>query len=203
MAQFTAAEAAFVLREPIRAVKKALDAGPVPSMLRRKSGASVRVIDWSGLLYLYAAKELREELTPKARNEFYAALQASLTAHVDEVRVGYIRIAISDFLPKVEDRTAALATLARGIEFSEGGEPLLKGTAIEVHRIAALLDGGMSVDDILTDYPSLSRDAVEIAAAYAAVHPKSGRPYPRTTAKRALRASGLDALDEVLGDPAE
>ena len=38
-AQFTAAETAFVLREPIRAVKKALDAGPVRPVLLRRAGS--------------------------------------------------------------------------------------------------------------------------------------------------------------------
>ncbi|WP_410000500.1 DUF433 domain-containing protein [Mesorhizobium sp. SP-1A] len=30
-----------------------------------------------------------------------------------------------------------------------GSEPTIRGTSIEVHRIAALLDGGMNEDEIL------------------------------------------------------
>ena len=77
---------------------------------------------------------------------------------------------------------------------------MLRGSDVEVYRIAALLDAGMSVDEVLADYPSLTRDAVVAARAYAAVYPKAGRPYPRTTAKRALQGAGLEALDEVLED---
>jgi uncharacterized protein (DUF433 family) len=201
--QYTAAEAAFVLREPVRAVKKALDAGPVRPVLRRTSGRPVRVIDWSDLFYLYVAKELREELTAKARGALYDELRKSLKARSDAVRIGPLHIALADLEREAASRARALAKLAESVEFSGDGEPVLAGTGVEVHRIAALLDGGLSVDEVLSDYPSLTREAVETARTYAAVHPKAGRPYPRTTAKRALRAADLDALDDVLGDPAE
>jgi hypothetical protein len=73
--RFTAAEAAFVLQEPIKSVKKALDEGPIRPVLFRKAGTAVRAIDWSDLLYLYVVRVLRDELTPKARSEFYEALR--------------------------------------------------------------------------------------------------------------------------------
>ena len=87
-AQFTATEAAFVLREPVRAVKKALDTGPVRPVLLRRAGASVRAIGWSDLFYLYAVRALRDELTPKARTEFYEALQQTPIDRRNEVRFG-------------------------------------------------------------------------------------------------------------------
>ena len=67
-----------------------------------------------------------------------------------------------------------------------------------MYRIAALLAGGLSVSEVLEDYPSLSAEDVETAQTYAEAHPKAGRPYPRTTAKRALKGAGLEALDDVL-----
>ncbi len=200
MAQFTSAEVAFVLREPVRAVKKALDAGPVRPVLRRKTGAAVRTVGWPDLFYLYAVKALREELTPKARIEFYEALQHGAVEREGEVRFGRFRVVVADLVREVESRTAELAELAAKIDFRADGEALLRGSDVEVYRIAALLDGGMSEDEVLTDYPSLTRDAVLTAKAYAAAHPKPGRPYPRTTAKRALQGAGLEALDEVFGD---
>lgn len=203
MTQFTAAEAAFVLREPVRAVKKALDTGPVRPVLRQKAGTPVRTIGWSDLFYLFAIKALRDELTPKARAEFYQALQQGALERDGEVRIGRIRIAVADLVREVDERTTELSELAGKVAFRDDGEAVLKGTDIEVHRIAALLDGGMSMADVLADYPSLARDAVEAARAYAGVHPKPGRPYPKNTAKRALRAAGLEALDEVLGDGVE
>jgi uncharacterized protein (DUF433 family) len=200
MTQFTPAEVAFVLREPLRAVKKALDTGPVRPVLLRKTGVAVRTVGWPDLFYLYAVKALREELTPRARIEFYEALQQGAVQREGEVRFGRFRVAVADLVRDVESRTAELAALAAKIDFRSDGEALLRGSTIEVYRIAALLDGGMSVDEVLTDYPSLTRQAVLTARTYAETHPKPGRPYPRTTAKRALQGAGLEALDEVLDD---
>jgi len=50
---------------------------------------------------------------------------------------------------------------------------------------------------VLEDYPSLSREHVEIAGAYAEAYPKTGRPYPRASVKRALLSAGLEALDDA------
>lgn len=201
LSQFTAAEAAFVLREPLKSVKKAMDAGPVRPVLQRRGGIRVRTIRWPDLVYLFAVRELRSELTPKARGEFYEALQDS-DEPLKDVRFGRFDVAIADLIEQAEQRTAKLAELAENVEFRDDGEPLIKGSGVEVYRLAGLLDGGLSVDEVLADYPSLSRDAVETARAYAQAYPKTGRPYPRTTAKRALRGAGLEALDEVLGGDA-
>lgn len=196
-AQYTAAEAAFVLREPVRAVKKALDAGPVRPVLLRRAGAPVRAIEWRDLFYLYAVRALRDELTPKARTEFYEALQQAPIERGDEVRFGRFRISVSDLVKEVERRTTDLTALADKVEFRTDGEPLLKGTSIEVYRIAALLDGGAPIEEVLEDYPSLSRKQVETAQAYAEAYPKAGRPYPRTSVKRALQGAGLEALNDA------
>ena len=196
-AQFTAAEAAFVLREPVRAVKKALDAGPVRPVLLRRAGAPVRAIEWRDLFYLYAVRALRDELTPKARTEFYEALQQAPIERGDEVRFGRFRISVSDLVKEVERRTTDLTALADKVEFRADGEPMLKGTSTEVYRIAALLEGGAPIEQVLEDYPSLSRNQVETAQAYAEAYPKAGRPYPRTSAKRALQGAGLEALDDA------
>ncbi len=196
MAQFTATEAAFVLREPVRAVKKSLDLGPVRSVLVRRAGASVRAIGWSDLFYLYAVKALRDELTPKARNEFYAALQLTPIERRDEVCFGRFRISVRDLVGEVKRRTSDLAALAEKVEFRDDGEPLLKGTQVEVYRIAALLDGGSSIEQVLEDYPSLSRENAETAKSYADAYPKKGRPYPGVSVKLALRGAGLEALDD-------
>jgi len=196
-AQFTAAEAAFVLREPVRAVKKALDAGPIRPVLLRRAGASVRAIGWSDLFYLFAVRSLRDELTPKARTEFYEALQQNPIDRRDEIRFGRFRISISDLVEEVERRTTDLTALAEKVAFRTDGEPLLKETEIEVYRIAALLEGGASIKQVLEDYPSLSPEEVEAARAYADAYPKAGRPYPRTSVKRTLQGAGLEALDDV------
>ncbi len=105
-AQFTAAEAAFVLREPVRVVKKALDSGPVRPVLLRRAGASVRAIGWQDLFYLFAIKELRDELTP--RQEWRSPKRSGKPARArpgGSLRPPF-RVAISDLVEEVETRTA-------------------------------------------------------------------------------------------------
>ncbi len=196
---FTAAEVAFVLREPVKTVKKALDEGPVQAKLVRKEGSTVRTVEWADLLYLFAIRTLRDELTPKARNEFYHALKRVPVERAHEVRFGRLSVAIDDLKAEVIERARELAELAEKVEFRQDGEAVLKGTDIEVHRIAALFRG-MTPEQICEDYPSLTPEAVAAAKAYADAHPKAGRPYPSETVKRALKGAGLEALDEVMDE---
>jgi uncharacterized protein (DUF433 family) len=64
-------------------------------------------------------------------------------------------------------------------------EALLRGTDISVYRIAALYPHH-SIDEILEDYPSLSRTQVASAVAYAEANPRPLIIYPATSLKRAL-----------------
>ena len=182
-------------------MKKALDSGPIETCLVRKAGMSVRAVDWVGLFYLFAIRALQDELTSKARNEFYRALKSTSLEHAYEVRFGEhgrLRVVIEDLRTEVEKRAGDLAELATKVEFNANGEPVLKGTHIEVHRIAALLSGNMTTEEIIEDYPSLTPEMVVTAKTYAEAHPKTGRPYPSKTVKRAIKKVGLDALRDVL-----
>ncbi|MBK9070558.1 MAG: DUF433 domain-containing protein [Myxococcales bacterium] len=48
------------------------------------------------------------------------------------------------------------------------GKPCIKGTRIAVFDILEYLAGGMSEDQILADFPSLIRDDIRAALAFAA-----------------------------------
>ncbi len=78
---------------------------------------------------------------------------------------------------------------------TSGDAALINGTNVEAHRIAALLAGGMTVDAVLRDYPSLTERQVLAAKGFAEINPGAGTYYPPITAKAAMRGSGLDALD--------
>ena len=85
-----------------------------------------------------------------------------------------------------------------GVETDRSGIPVIAGTGIEAHRIAALIAGGMDLDEVLGDYLSLTRDQVLAAKAYADTHPWTGAPYPSITAKKAMRDSDLSDLEPFL-----
>lgn len=47
------------------------------------------------------------------------------------------------------------------------GKPVIKGTRIPVYLILELLSAGMSMDDILDEYPPLTREDIQAALEYA------------------------------------
>lgn len=49
-----------------------------------------------------------------------------------------------------------------------GGKPIIKGTRISVQFILELLTAEMSIDDILLEYPHLTREDILAALNYAA-----------------------------------
>ena len=48
------------------------------------------------------------------------------------------------------------------------GQPTLRGMRVTVKDVLELLAAGMSIDDILADYPYLEREDILAALAYAA-----------------------------------
>jgi len=48
------------------------------------------------------------------------------------------------------------------------GKPCIKGTRISVYDILSWFANGMSMEDILNDYPELKKEQVEACFAYAA-----------------------------------
>lgn len=59
-----------------------------------------------------------------------------------------------------------------------GGEPVITGTRITVRTILASLAEGMSTEELLQDFPTLSRDAVRAVVAFAAVSAEEDLPLP-------------------------
>lgn len=61
-----------------------------------------------------------------------------------------------------------------------GGEPVVAGTRVTVRTVLASLAEGMSVEEILSDFPSLSREAVRAVIAFAATSAEEDLPFPPT-----------------------
>jgi uncharacterized protein (DUF433 family) len=60
-----------------------------------------------------------------------------------------------------------------------GGTPVIRGTRVTVYAVLGRIDHGETIDDILADYPDLTREAIEAAIIYARTHPLVGRPDGR------------------------
>jgi len=59
-----------------------------------------------------------------------------------------------------------------------GGEPVITGTRITVRTLLASLAEGMDPDELLQDFPTLSRDALRAVIAFAAVSAEEDLPLP-------------------------
>jgi len=58
------------------------------------------------------------------------------------------------------------------------GEPVVKGTRVTVRTVLASLAEGMSVADILRDFPTLDEGAVRAIIAFAAASAEEDLPVP-------------------------
>lgn len=63
-----------------------------------------------------------------------------------------------------------------------GGDPVITGTRITVRTILASLAEGMGTEELLQDFPTLSRDAVRAVIAFAAASAEEDLPLPATPA---------------------
>jgi len=61
------------------------------------------------------------------------------------------------------------------------GTPVIKGTRIPVHDVAASVESGLPKKRILAAYPSLDSDKLDLAALYAKANPLRGRPRGTVT----------------------
>jgi uncharacterized protein (DUF433 family) len=59
-----------------------------------------------------------------------------------------------------------------------GGELVITGTRITVRTILASLAEGMDTEDLLADFPTLTRDAVSAVIAFAALSTEEDLPMP-------------------------
>jgi uncharacterized protein (DUF433 family) len=75
--------------------------------------------------------------------------------------------------------------LAMPVDFQEymerhpticGGEPVIRGTRVTVRTVLASLAEGASVEQILTDFPTVTREAVQAMIAFAAASAEEDLP---------------------------
>ncbi len=63
-----------------------------------------------------------------------------------------------------------------------GGELVVKGTRVTVRTLLASLAEGASVDEVLADFPTVSREAMRAVIAFAAASAEEDLPVPAAPA---------------------
>lgn len=179
--KLTVQEAGFVLNRPSKTLNRAIDRD---ILVKKKSASGQRLLGHAELRYLCLATELEKSLTPQGRRRIYTAIKG-LPRGSHRLAFGPLNLEFEAIDKTLDARVDRLSAIRNVVEHKAGREPLLKGTTIPVHVIAALARGQSSAE-IREDYPSLSDDQVQAAIDYASVYPKPGRPYPERSLKRML-----------------
>lgn len=95
----------------------------------------------------------------------------------------FLTVDFAPFVKLISDRLEKLAAADNLVSSSPdvlSGTPVIKGTRIPVHDIAASVAAGLSRKRILAAYPSLDADKIDLAAIYAEANPVRGRPRATT-----------------------
>ncbi|MFC3629470.1 DUF433 domain-containing protein [Paracoccus angustae] len=179
-----------VARVSLRDVNRVIDERILPETLvsvengRFVLGAACTLIAF----YFESAKRLTSEerlfairsAEPRLRRWNRAATEAMLKADWT-VRHDFLTIDLLPFFERSVARLERLDAAREVVTISDdimGGTPVISGTRVPVHDVAAALAAGVPAKEILEDYPSLTEDRLELAALYAEANPLRGRPKP-------------------------
>jgi uncharacterized protein (DUF433 family) len=177
-ALFTPAEAAVLTRLPLKVVNNAIDKGTVATVPGTPRRYGYRLLDWRGLISLALERRLADRFLPRLRREVFDAM-ADAPRDTLSLDGGFLKI---DLRGPRRELAISIRTLRRARDSVVtdadimGGEPVFRGTRIQVHRIAALLEQGETEADLLEGYPRLTAEMLRLAPLYAAAYPLRGRP---------------------------
>ena len=179
-------EAAVVARVALRDVNRVIDEHILPEgFLSLDDGRRVAATACTLIAFYFdSAKRLTSEERLFAIREVGSRLYrfralASLIEEDWTVRDEFLTIDLALFVLRTKERMERLAAAREIVVFDPevlGGTPIVRGTRVPVHDVAASLAAGLPVDRILAAYPSLDREKIELAAIYAEANPARGRP---------------------------
>lgn len=177
----TAAEAAVVSRVTVRDVHRVIDEHILPESFyssdQTRSFTSQACVFIS--FYFHAADRLTSE---ERQRTIRIASEPHGSSRKRLVKDAFLTIDLQTFWKGVEESLERLQA-ARAMVVSDpdilSGTPVIRGTRIPVYDVAASVSSGIPIDRILTAYPSLQREHVDLAAMYAEANPLRGRPRVR------------------------
>ena len=91
----------------------------------------------------------------------------------------FLAVNLSSFVRSAGDRWKRLSSAEELLVTSPdviGGAPVIKGTRVPVHDIAASVEARIPRARILAAYPGLTAEQIDLAALYAHANPPRGRP---------------------------
>jgi uncharacterized protein (DUF433 family) len=185
----TPSEAAVVAGVTVRDINRVIDEKLLPEGFtsdvdgRRIQLAACPLVGF----YFRAAKALTAEERLLLIRRFAERITGDMADHpfaawrkADwSVRDGFLTVSLSEFVAEADDRSTRLAAAQdMVVEDADilGGTPVIRGTRIPVHDVAASAAAGMSRERILAAYRGLDETMLDLAVLYAEANPVRGRP---------------------------
>jgi uncharacterized protein (DUF433 family) len=179
----TPTEAAIVSGVSVRDVHRVIDEHILPESFYDtqdarsfKSHACVFIAFYFGAADRLTSEERQRAITLASRNP------SNVKSRTRTIQDEFLTIDLAPFWKGVDERMVRLnAARAQVIEDNEilSGTPVIKGTRVPVYDVAASVAAGIPMERILSAYPSINREQVELAALFAEANPQRGRPRQR------------------------
>jgi len=189
----TPAEAAMVASVSVRDIHRMIDERILPDRWYRSDGGRrvhVNACPFVGFYYR-AAKALTAEeratlinrLSDRIDTKTFRSSRGHWRTHSRPadwtIEDGFLTVSLWEFAASADDRHSRLeearVLVTEGPELL-GGTPVIRGTRIPVHDVAASLAAGLSKERIRAAYSGLDDRMIELAAIYAEAVPPRGRP---------------------------
>jgi uncharacterized protein (DUF433 family) len=179
----TPSEAAVVAGVSVRDVHRIIDEHILPdSFFVTQDARSFKSQACVFISFYFGAAD---RLTSEERQRTIAlAIRSSRdwTASTKIVQDGFLAVDFAPFWNGVDERLLRLRA-ARALVSADdeilNGTPVIRGTRVPVYDVAASVGAGIAMGQILSAYPSLNREQVELAALFAKANPQRGRPRQR------------------------
>jgi uncharacterized protein (DUF433 family) len=172
----TVTEAAVVAEVAVRDVNRVIDEHIVPEGFYSLKGGRWLAPEACTFVRFYFATALK--LTANERAHVIRALATAKPrrrTYEDE----FLTLRLEPFFDATEARHEKLM-LARAMVIEDpdilSGAPVIRGTRIPVHDIAASAAAGVDRERLKEAYPGLGDEAIELASLYAEANPRRGRP---------------------------
>jgi len=179
----TPTEAAIVSGVSVRDVHRVIDEHILPESFYDtqdarsfKSHACVFIAFYFGAADRLTSEERQRAITLASRNS------PDVKSRTRTIQDEFLTIDLAPFWKGVDERMVRLnAARAQVVEDSEilSGTPVIKGTRVPVYDVAASVAAGIPMERILSSYPSINREQVELASLFAEANPQRGRPKQR------------------------
>lgn len=174
-------EAAFATDLSEKTINQAIDRAEVETLPARRAEDRERMLAFPDLVYLRLRSHVGSLLSAEGKRRLRHELVQATGGlrHPEVISIGPINVHVAVEVKALREKLKEMERLWSFVTLSpdvRAGEPVVRGTRISVHTLADLAAQGAPEEELLEDYPSLSRESLNAALAWARMYPRRGRP---------------------------